>query len=189
MHDNALETLLEKLNQGDDTAIAAAFEACGPFLRLVARRRMSRRLQAKFDSVDIVQSVWADLVQGFRARRWQFEDVHGLRAFLVQATRNRFLNRARHHRAALSHERLVSELPRGEVADAAGTRASEVAQAEDVWDQLLAGSPPSHREILRLRRDGRSLAEIAAHTGLHPGSVRRILYDLARRLARQPQPQ
>ena len=56
-------------------------------------------------------------------------------------------------------------------------------QAGDVWAQLLALCPQSHRELLRLKRQGYPLAEIAARTGLHESSIRRILYDLARRFA------
>ncbi len=41
----------------------------------------------------------------------------------------------------------------------------------------------AHREILFLKRQGLLLTEIAARTGYHEGSIRRILYDLARRLA------
>jgi RNA polymerase sigma-70 factor (ECF subfamily) len=48
-----------------------------------------------------------------------------------------------------------------------------------LWKQC----PPAHREILVLKRQGFLLAEIAARTGLHEGSIRRILYDLARRMA------
>ena len=48
---------------------------------------------------------------------------------------------------------------------------------------MLALCPPAHRPLLDLKRQGCSLAEIAAQTGLHPSSVRRILYELARRLA------
>ena len=51
-----------------------------------------------------------------------------------------------------------------------------------MWEQLLAMAPPTHAEVLRLKRQGMSLAEIAAATGLHESSVRRILYDLARKL-------
>ena len=43
--------------------------------------------------------------------------------------------------------------------------------------------PPAHHNLLELKRQGFPLAEIAARTGLHESSVRRILYDLARRLA------
>ena len=61
-------------------------------------------------------------------------------------------------------------------------RPSEVAQADELWDRILATCPPAHRELLRLKREGLAVAEIAERTGLHPSSVRRILYDLARRL-------
>ena len=43
--------------------------------------------------------------------------------------------------------------------------------------------PPAHREMLELKRQGIPLAEIAERTGLHESSVRRILYELAKRLA------
>ena len=60
-------------------------------------------------------------------------------------------------------------------------RPSEVAQGREFWERLMEGCPPHHREIVRLRRAGLKLAEIAEKTGLHEGSIRRILYDLARR--------
>ncbi|QJW98762.1 helix-turn-helix domain-containing protein [Frigoriglobus tundricola] len=37
--------------------------------------------------------------------------------------------------------------------------------------------------MLRLRRDGLPLAEVAARTGLHEGSVRRVLRRLFREVA------
>ena len=43
--------------------------------------------------------------------------------------------------------------------------------------------PPAHREILEWKGQGVPLGEIAARTGLHESSVRRILYELAQRLA------
>ncbi|MGA7495893.1 MAG: sigma factor-like helix-turn-helix DNA-binding protein, partial [Isosphaeraceae bacterium] len=62
-------------------------------------------------------------------------------------------------------------------------RPSEVAQGHELWELMLEKCPPAHREILRLKRQGLPLAEIAARTGFHEGSIRRILYELARRLA------
>ena len=47
---------------------------------------------------------------------------------------------------------------------------------------------PDHHELLRLKRQGLPLQEIAARTGLHEGSVRRILRQLARQLALGPTP-
>jgi RNA polymerase sigma-70 factor (ECF subfamily) len=48
---------------------------------------------------------------------------------------------------------------------------------------MLALCPPAHHELFRLKRLGLTLSEIASRTGLHPSSVRRILYELARRYA------
>jgi RNA polymerase sigma-70 factor (ECF subfamily) len=60
---------------------------------------------------------------------------------------------------------------------------SEVVQAEDLWQRIVARCPPQHRPILGLRRLGYSLAEISARMDLHPDSIRRILRTLARQLA------
>jgi RNA polymerase sigma-70 factor (ECF subfamily) len=57
---------------------------------------------------------------------------------------------------------------------------SQVAHATELWDRLLRLCAPEHRDILKLRREGRTLAEIAARTGFHEGSVRRILRRLVR---------
>jgi RNA polymerase sigma-70 factor (ECF subfamily) len=53
---------------------------------------------------------------------------------------------------------------------------------------MLALCPPAHHEVLRLRRAGLRLADIAAQTGLHEDSIRRILRKLARQLAFGPEP-
>jgi RNA polymerase sigma-70 factor (ECF subfamily) len=183
LKDDPLESLLRRLTSGDAAAAAEAFLAYKPYLRLVVARRLSGPARAKFDSEDVIQSAWADLLDGFREGRWQFSDANQLRAFLVAATRNRLLNRLRHHRRELE---ATEPLPDGEadtLPAAAQPQPSEVAQADDLWDRMLALCPPAHRELLRLKRQGLTLAELAARTGLHESSVRRILYDLARRLA------
>jgi DNA-binding CsgD family transcriptional regulator len=51
---------------------------------------------------------------------------------------------------------------------------------------MLEECSPAHREILILKRQGLPNSEIAVRIGLHEGSIRRILYELARRLALPP---
>jgi RNA polymerase sigma-70 factor (ECF subfamily) len=181
--DTTLEALLARLNQGDPAAAEQVFLAYEPYLRLVVRRQLSPGLRSKFDSVDVVQSVWADVLDGFRDAGWRFTDTNHLRAFLVKATRNRFIDRLRQHQRALEHEQ---SLPAGDTEGGPASRQprpSEIAQADELWQQMLALCPPAHRDLLHLKRQGLPLAEIAARTGLHESSVRRILYDLARQLA------
>ena len=181
--DEPLQALLDQLCKGDLDVAEKVFLAYEPYLRKVVRRQLPARLRAKFDSVDVVQSVWADVLQGFRGAGWRFPSVGHLRAFLVTATRNRFIDRVRRHHTALEREHPVSMSDLAELSPARGPQPSEVAEADDLWAQMLSLCPPEHQDLLRLRRQGHSLDEIAALTGLHEGSVRRILRTLARQLA------
>ena len=103
-----LDALLAELSSGDAVAAEKVFVAYEPYLRMVVRRQLSDSLRAKFDSVDIVQSVWADLLGHFRDSKYRFRDAEHLRAFLVRVTRNRFIDRLRQHRPQLEHERPMS---------------------------------------------------------------------------------
>ena len=190
MEVNTLDALLEKLNGGDRAAAGQAFAAYEPYLRKVVRRLLPAELRPKFDSVDVVQSVYGDVLCAFRAGGMRFGNVAQLRAFLVRATRNRFIDRVRRHRTAARRERplTVDGAERSPGYDAAlpaspGPRPSETAAAAELWDRLLALCPPEQHRLLLLRRRGASAAEIARQVGMHEGSVRRVLRELSIRLA------
>ena len=183
MNPGPLDLLLQQLSGGDAGAAERVFREYEPFLRQLVRRQIQPRLRPKFDSADIVQSIWADLLTGFRGARWTFTDAAQLRAFLIKATHNRFLDRVRQTHPALAHEQPLELTAAERLPPTSEPRPSEAAQADDVWQKLLALCPPDHHEVLRLRRQGLSRTEIAARTGLHEGSVRRILRRLARELA------
>ena len=100
------DALLDRLCRGDADAAESVFLKYEPLLRGVVRRLLRPRLRTKFDSADVVQSVWTDLIAGFRAGRWRFGDEAQLRAFLVRMTRNRFLDRV------YSPDRLLHPLKR-----------------------------------------------------------------------------
>jgi RNA polymerase sigma-70 factor (ECF subfamily) len=182
-----LELLLERLNQGDVAAAEQVVVAYEPYLRLVVRRSLSRRLRTKFDSVDVVQSVWVHLLHGLRKASWQFADKAQLLAFLVTVTRRRLVSRARHHQLAIARERPAGA-PLEDFPARREPQPEDVAQAEELWATMLALSAPEHHEVLRLRRQGLVLTEIGARTGLHEGSVRRILRTLSRQLALERAP-
>lgn len=170
----------ERLNNGDADAIDEVFSAYEPHLRMLIRRQLPRRFRAKFDSGDVIQTVWTSLLEGLRQDHRQFSDESHLRAFLVRLALFRFIDLCRQYRLSLGRERplaILDVLPA-----AAGDRPSEILQASQLLDRLMNLCPPSHRELLRLRAIGLPLAEIAARTGYHEGSIRRIFYDLARRL-------
>jgi RNA polymerase sigma-70 factor (ECF subfamily) len=180
MNVDSLDALLEKLNGGDDLAAEQAFVLYEPYLRKVVRRLLPVTLRSKFDSIDVVQSVYGDVLCAFREGGMRFGSVAQLRAFLIKATRNRFIDRVRQHQTAAQRERPV------DAADAYRSsvpRPSETAAEAELWQRLLALCPPEHHELLHLRRGGASACEIAAQLGMHDGSVRRILRELSVRLA------
>ncbi len=182
-----LDLLLERLGRGDVAAAERVVADYEPYLRALVRRSLPGPLRAKFDSIDVVQSVWVHVLHALRAGVWQVGDRARLRALLVTVARRRLVSRYRHHRTALEREDRggadLEALPAPRQA-----RPSEVAQAGELWERMLALCPPEHHEVLRLRRQGLLLADIAARTGLHEGSVRRILRRLARDLALAQEP-
>ncbi|MGH7192603.1 MAG: RNA polymerase sigma factor, partial [Candidatus Saccharimonadales bacterium] len=122
-----LDELARQLSHDGGFAADDLYKEISPYLRLVVRRSLPRRLRAKFDSIDIVQSVWAGFIDGLQRGRWRFEGAAQLRAFLRKSARNRLIYRVRHFRVAAEHERqLSSAVARHEGREA---RPSQQAQA------------------------------------------------------------
>ena len=181
--DDHLDDLIDRLNDGDLEAAERVFLAYEPYLRIAVSRQLNGALRSKLDTMDIVQAVWADVLAGFRDSGWRFSDRGQLRAFLLTLARNRLIDRRRHFRRAIERERPLDDLEPRDLAAADQPRPSEVAQGRELWANLLDQCPPQHRDLLTLKRQGLTLAEIADRTGLHEGSVRRVLYTLAKRVA------
>ena len=182
-----LDVLLDRLRDGDETVAGQIVADYEPYLRMVVRRCLPDRLRAKFDSLDVVQSVWVHVLHALRGRAWQVADRARLRALLVTVARRRLVSRYRHHRAAVEREQAGGDGLEG-LPEPREPRPSEVAVADELWQRMLALCPPEHHDLLRLRREGLLLHEIAARTGMHEGSVRRVLRRLARQLALGQEP-
>jgi RNA polymerase sigma factor (sigma-70 family) len=177
-----LNLLLERIRQGDSIATAELVAHYEQYLHAVIHHSFPDRLRHCFDSIDVVQSVWVHVLPGLRSGAWQFPDRAHLQAFLVKVARRRLISRLRHHAVAAQRENAesvdVEALPAPKQ-----PRPSEEVQANDLWSKMLALCPPQHHRLLQLRRQGLGLEEVARRTALHEGSVRRILRQLARRLA------
>src|SRR5262245_58550659 len=104
-----LDHLLAQLSSGDMAAVEQVFLAYEPYLRQAVRRHLPTPFRAKFDSADIVNSTWADVLRGFRDAGWRFIDVDHLRGFLFIATRNRLIDRIRQHQKAVGCEEPLDE--------------------------------------------------------------------------------
>jgi RNA polymerase sigma-70 factor (ECF subfamily) len=181
MMDTSIEGLLDRLRGGDEAATGELFRAFEPFLRGLVRRRLPARVRGRFDSADVVQSAWTSLLDGLRESRWHFPDASSFRGFLARVVLCRLYDRSRSALTQTGREERLAEL--GCELPGGDPRPSEHARAGAAWEALLAACPAEHLSVLHLRRLGYSCQEIAGRTGLHPGSVRRVLRHLARRVA------
>jgi RNA polymerase sigma factor (sigma-70 family) len=183
MNTDSVDLWIDRLNRGDAAAVEHVLLAYEPYLRIAVRRRLGRRLRVKIDSMDVVQSVFANVLKGMRKGGWRFAGRPQLLAFLQRVAWRRLANRYQENRKDLERELPLAESWTDSLADPGAARPSEVAQGRELWHCVLAACPPAHRDVVRLRAKGFRMSEIASSTGLHEGSVRRILYDLARRLS------
>jgi RNA polymerase sigma factor (sigma-70 family) len=187
MTTESLHELLNRLREGNDDAVEQLVEEYEPYLRQVVRHGLPDRLRAKFDSADVVQSVWVQVLPGLRQGAWSVTDRACLRALLATIVRRRLVSRYRRHRAALEKEDAavpdLAALPQSRV-----PQPSAAARADELWERMLAACPAEHHALLRLRRQGLTLHEIADRLGIHEGSIRRILRRLARDLAIHQEP-
>jgi RNA polymerase sigma factor (sigma-70 family) len=188
MSAHSLEGLIETLGSGDRNTVEQLYRTYEPILRMVVRRRLPAHLRAKFDSVDVVQGAWLDLLDGLRRLNWHFADAAHFRAFLVKVATNRLVDEIRKHGGKRQQEGSSGSAEPDDFPSPRTPRPSETVQADDLWRRLEALCAPGHREILRCKRDGYSLDEIAQRTGMHKSSVRRILYELRELLLRAPAP-
>ena len=171
------DDLLHRVSRGEADAADALFRAYTPYLRAIVRRHLSDRVRSQFDSTDVVQSVWVQVIRQLGRDGWRVESEPQLRGLLATIARRRLVSRVRR-----SDDPAAADGWDGLAQERYATP-SESAQADDVWSKLLRLCPPDHHAVLRLKRQGLPLQEIADRTGLHEGSVRRILRRLARDLA------
>ena len=137
-----LDQLLAQLCGGDHTAADQVFHAFEPYMRKAVRRQLPAVFRGDFDSSDIVQSIWVDVLRGFREAGWRFNDANHLRGFLFVATRHRLIDRIRQHQQAVGNELLPGDDDQQAVLVAPEPQNDELAEERDLWERILAHCPP-----------------------------------------------
>ncbi|WP_337175798.1 sigma-70 family RNA polymerase sigma factor [Paludisphaera sp.] len=175
--------LVARARAGDQEAIRAFVLRYEDELRQMARGRLPRRLRGQLESMDIVQAVWQSFFTEAGAGPKDFENSRHLRGFLAGMVRNkvyeqdRRLTRTEKYAIAREEPLYVRRGDR-EVArevPAHDPTPSQNVQARDRLALLTAGRPEREAEILRLRRDGMTVDDIAARLGVNEKTVRRAI--------------
>jgi RNA polymerase sigma factor (sigma-70 family) len=174
---------MERLRRGEPEAARELCERYGAHVVRVVRRRLDKKLRAKFDSADFAQAAWASFFVN-PTHQFAFERPEELIAFLANLAHDKVVDalrqRYRTRKYDINRERSLAgsaAAAAAEVADGQPTP-SQVAAARERWDRLLEGQPAHYQLILTLLRQGYTQAEVARQAGVTERTVRRLLRKL-----------
>jgi RNA polymerase sigma-70 factor (ECF subfamily) len=179
--EQTFETLLERINKGDESALADLLQQYGPAIRRAARRHLGPGLRPVIESLDLVQSLHHVLLVGMRDNRLAITDPASLMGLVRTLVRRRI---ARHWRKMKRQPQRKEVFP----TDRPETRTDPVRElaASDEFGHFLARLGPVDRQLLELRWQGYTTAEAARALDLDPAFLRVRLQRLRKRLNQQP---
>jgi RNA polymerase sigma-70 factor (ECF subfamily) len=180
------ELLLDRARCGDTDALGGLLELYRPYLSLLARLEVGRRLQGKADVADVVQDAFLEAARQFDRFRgsgepeltgWLRRILAGSLAALVRRYYGTQARDIRLERALADWlDQSSQALDRGLIA-----RGSSPSQQADRREQavLLANAletlQADYREVIVLRNlEGLSFPQIAARMGRSPVAVERL---------------
>jgi len=176
--------LVERLRAGDPRAAEELFASYAQRLTCLAEQQLSRKLAARLDGADVVQSVFRTFFRRSAAGEFRIDSSGELWRLLVQITVQKARAKSRYHTAGPRD--VAAEAPGALLPEAVAHEPgpAEAAALVDQIEALLCGLPALYCELLRLRLEGYSVSDTAARLGVSRRTVHRALHLLQQRLIR-----
>jgi len=177
-----LSKVLEDAQNGSQTAWETLFKECYPKVRRVVRRKLNRSMRSLYDSTDFASDVMGNLVANLD--RLNFPSVDSLLAFLAHVAEQKVIDEHRRQHTLKRDIARKQSLGGSDATDSpvqvpsADPTPSQVVQADEVREWLLARPDEIERTIIELRQLGYSTTDIAAKTGWDVRKVQRFLKKL-----------
>jgi RNA polymerase sigma factor (sigma-70 family) len=179
--------LLQRFQAGDQQAAEQLFTRYAQRLTRLAEQHLSRKLAARVDGEDVVQSVFRTFFRRTAAGEFQIDGSAQLWQLLVKITLLKARAKARYHTA--DRRDAGAELPAGAddwlpqaVAHEPGPE--EAVILVDQIEALLRGLPPLHAQVLEHRLQGYAVTDIAVAMDVSRQTIHRVLNLLQERLNR-----
>jgi RNA polymerase sigma-70 factor (ECF subfamily) len=179
--------LMQRARAGDPRAAQEVFDRYSEPIRRVVRRYLHQRLRTQYDSIDILQTVWASFFQ-VPPEQYTFATPEDLIGFLSQMAHNKavdvFRRRLQTDKNNLNRQVSFDE-PAADLDRTLPVRQptpSQLAIAEEHWERIIKGQPPRVRQVLEMLRMGHTQREAADRFGLHPKTIKRLLEKLLPRV-------
>lgn len=180
------DLLLQAVRCGDEIAMQRLVSQYEPELRIVARNRLGKALRPHLDTIDLVQSVHRSLLIGLRGNRFDISSPEKLIGLAVTIVRRKAAKHWRH----LKRQQRLSEHDDSRddfvetmlsLRSPQNEALSELA-AQEILAQWLTSLDPVEKQLITLRLDGHSTAEVAKTLDLDPDVLRVKLSRLRKRL-------
>lgn len=182
-----LTELAQRLHAGDPQAAGELFANYAQRLTHLAEQHLSRAMTARVDSEDVVQSVFRTFFRRHGRGEFRIDSTLQIWRLLVKITLLKVRAKARHHTAAKRDARVEVARRDDDWLHEAITQEPGPEEAASLVDQietLLHGLPALHGQVLQLRLQGHTVAEIAPQLGVSRQTVYRTLDLLQQRLTR-----
>jgi RNA polymerase sigma-70 factor (ECF subfamily) len=181
--------LLARVKAGDQDAAAQIFERYSGRLRALARSRLGRRVLAKVDPEDIVQSVCRSFFVRHAKGQFEFDGWNGLWALLATITLRKCGQKVNYFQAIrrdVRREQPATPSPDDSAASwqaiAREPTPSEAAILVETVQEMMRGLEGHQRDVFELALQGYSVAEISDKVGYSRRTVQRVVERVRRRL-------
>lgn len=184
---------LRKLRSGSSTPeeVRKFIEKFGSHIRRIVRRKLDRRMQSKYDSLDFEQMVWASFFRNPREIR-SFKNPDDLFRYLAGVARHKVIQeyrrRLRSQKYDVKREQpLLDSDAESDPVESMDMTPSQVAMAREEWERLVDGQPKRVQEIIQMRIGGATYVEISEKLGINERTVRRVIDRLTRSSRAEPE--
>ncbi len=172
--------LMAQVQAGSEEAAWQLVEEYGETIRRTVRAALNPRIRKSFDSLDFVQLVWSSLFKR-KENLNRFAEPSELAAFLMVMARNKVCSEMRKSlftkKRNAGREESLDEASANSARQMVGREPSpsDIAEARERWQQLMANQPPHYQQIIELRLQGYGIVEIAERLHLARSTVHRFL--------------
>ena len=179
-------SLVRRFRRGDSDAATALYLRYVHRLNALANANVAGELRARFDSEDVVQSVFRTFFRRVSTGNYDVPDGDELWGLLLVVTLNKSRKLAVRHRAAKRNIRRTVDAGESQPLDGFGCDRASMAELQFAIDEFTEALNEQDRRIVEMRVDGCEVAEIAKNLGKSKRTVERILQrirnDLRERL-------
>jgi RNA polymerase sigma factor (sigma-70 family) len=189
------DQMMAEVRAGSEDAIWQLAETYTPYIVRAARVSLDRGFRSKFDSQDLVQTLWKSLLLK-RADLSKLRTPEELVAFLVRAAKNKAIDKMRHFSTQGRDVKRETQLQNcgNSANEAAANRSRHELQARDPspstiamvrerWKQIVSAASARDRQIYELRRNGAEFKTISIQLKIDESTARRVIQRLIEQLS------